>query len=315
MTSRCQRQSAKVSWTGSRYFAGYLSFWPRLGFTQRAFVAVVGIALLACALALLANGRLASGSSRSMDVLLCGLCLWMLPALLQAPVVALNAAPLRADVSIVEAALQSRLYYLSIGGFVIALSIIVQRTLQWQPFRLRIPIVCFLGLGAFAFGWASRDAAFGYAIRTSAPKPLAEAAVAAVDRIALPWTRCHVVMLGIEPPAEWGIFVSMDSVVKALSPRLERVDRCFIHANYTTYFYLMGRDATPADALPYRVREARGRPLPWLHVGDAVVAYLDPPSRIDASELAAMTLLVYENGVFRNVTGDVVEGRLPVDLK
>jgi hypothetical protein len=103
--------------------------------------------------------------------------------------------------------------------------------------------------------------------------------------------------------------------VKALSPDLGRVDRCFIHTNYTTSFHLMGRDANPADALPYRVREVRGRPLPWLHVGDAVVAYLDPPSRIDASDLAAMTLLVYENGVFRNVTADVIEGRLHVDLR
>jgi hypothetical protein len=227
--------------------------------------------------------------------------------------VALNAAPLRGDVSAVEAAMQSRLYYLSIGGGVIVLSTLLRRVLS-ETRVSRILLVA-LVVAACVFGWVSRESATEFARRTAAPKAMAEAAVSAVDRLATTATRCHVVLLGVEPPPEWSIYVSMDSVVKALSPDLERVERCFIHSDYVTYFYLLGRETPPADAAPYRAHEFAGRPLGWLHVGNAAVAYLDPPATVDAATLRNMTFLRYENGVFRDVTDDVAEGRVAVQLR
>lgn len=251
--------------------------------------------------------------SRNVDLLLCGLCVFLLPAIVQAPVVALNAAPLQ-DGSAVEAAMQSRLYYLSIGGFVIMLSVGIRQVLA-QAEALRVPVIGLLTLGACVLGLASRDTASAYAARTAMPRTLAEAAAAAVDRLSLPATHCHVVLLGVEPPAEWSIYVSMDSVVKALSAKLETVDRCFIHSSYVTYFYLMNGATTPDDATPYRPHEAGGRPLPWLRVGDALVAYLDPPARIDSGETRDIVFLRYEDGAFRDVTAEVAEGREPLQLQ
>jgi len=252
-------------------------------------------------------------SSRNPALLLCGVCLFALPALLQAPVVALNATPLRGDVSAVEAAMQSRLYYLSIGGGAIVLSVFLRRVLSAATRSSNI-LASALLVAACVCAWVSRESATDFAHRTVAPKAMAEAAASAVDRLAPSATRCHVVLLGVQPPPEWGVYVSMDSVVKALSPDLARVERCFIHSDYATYFYLMGRDASPSDASPYQPHEFEGKPLGWLHVGDAVVAYLDPPATLDASTLRDMTFLRYENGSFRDVTDDVVEGRIAVHL-
>ena len=294
-----------------RYVAGYISFWPRLGIAQRAVAGLLALALIGYGLVAWMRRAPRSSSLRCADLLLCGLCLFLLPAVLQAPIVALNATSLRGDASAIEAVMQSRLYYLSIGGFVIALSALVQRIVPARTDLMRFLLMGILGIGAFAFGWASRDAASAYASRSLAPKAVAEAAAAAVDGLTLPASHCHVFLLGVEPPAEWSIYVSMDSVVKALSTNLPRIDRCFVHADYVTFFHLMGRAAEPGDAAPYRPREVRGQPLDWLHVGDAVVAYLDPPSRFDADVRGAV-FLRYENGSFRDVTAEVFEGRLVV---
>jgi hypothetical protein len=295
-----------------RYVGGYVSFWPRLGIAQRIVAGLLTLALIGCGLAAWMKHAPRSSSPRRADLLLCGLCLFLLPAVLQAPVVALNATSLRGDVSAIEAAMQSRLYYLSIGGFVIALSALVQRIVPARTDFLRFFLIGILGIGAFVLGWASRDAASAYASRSLAPKAVAEAAAAAVDGLTLPASHCHVFLLGVEPPAEWSVYVSMDSVVKALSADLPRIGRCFIHDDYSTFFHLMGRSAEPGDAAPYRLREVGGQPLSWLHVGDAVVAYLDPPLRFDADMRRNAVFLRYEKGSFRDVTGEVFEGRVVV---
>jgi hypothetical protein len=227
--------------------------------------------------------------------------------------VALNATPLRGDASAVEAAMQSRLYYLSIGGVTILLSVLLRRVLSAK--RASKILLSALIVAACVFGWVSRESATEFAKRTSSSRALAEAATSTIDRLTPTATRCHIVLLGVEPPPEWSIYVSMDSVVKALSPDLERVERCFIHSDYVTYFYLMDSEVTPTDATPYRPHEFEGRALGWLHIGDAVVAYLDPPATVDSATLRGMMVLRYENGAFRDVTDDVAEGRVAVPLR
>jgi hypothetical protein len=172
-----------------------------------------------------------------------------------------------------------------------------------------------LALGAAVLGWVSRESAIDYASRTTLPKTMAEAAAAAVDRLDLPTTHCHVVLLGADPPVEWSIYVSMDAVVKALSANLNAVGRCFIHSDYVTYFNLMDGTATPADAAPYEPHEASGSPVPWLRVGDAVIAYLDPPPRSEGETVRGMRFLRYDGGVFRDVTADVADGTMHVELR
>lgn len=303
--------SGVVKWFGA--VAGYLSYWARLDAAARcAFIAIAILLVLCVALAARKNDGDPTGS-RDLDVFVCGLCLFIVPALLQAPVAALNAAALRSDMSAVEAAMQSRLYNLCIGGLVAMAAVVLRRALARAP-AWRIPVLGVVALGVVALGWTSRVTSSAYASVTAAPRPMAEAAAAAVDAIDGSAGPCHVVLLGAEPPPEWSIYVSMDAVVKALSQRAA-TDRCFIHSDYPTFFNLMDRGVTSADARPYRPREMAGRPLAWLPVGDALVAYLDAPASDDREVLESLRFLRYEDGAFRDVTAAVRDGRIHVELR
>jgi hypothetical protein len=254
----------------------------------------------------------ASASSR-VDVLMCGVCLFVVPAILQAPVAAMNAVPLRADASAVEAAMQSRLYYVSIGGLAMLFAGGIGRFWNVQAARVALTVVLLFSVAAFA--WVSRDSAVAFAATTNASRPLAEAVAAAVDRAAAHDARCRIVVLGLQPPREWGIYVSADSIAKALTTDPDRVGRCFVESDYPTFFNLMRGDANPADASPFTPRGANGRPVPWLRVGDMTSAYLDPPPNADAGTLAGIVFLRYENGAFVDVTDEVVSGRMPATLR
>ncbi|HVV95526.1 MAG TPA: hypothetical protein VHC92_00150, partial [Rhodanobacteraceae bacterium] len=118
-----------------------------------------------------------------------------------------------------------------------------------------------------------------------------------------------------EPPPEWSVYVSIDSVAKALGADPDRVGRCFVEADYVTYFNLMRGEANHADAAPYTPRVAEGQPLGWLHIGEMTAAYLDPPATTDAAALDGIVFLRYRNNAFEDVTADVTAGRLPIVLR
>jgi hypothetical protein len=130
----------------------------------------------------------------------------------------------------------------------------------------------------------------------------------------LPARNCHVFLLGLQPAPEWGVFVSMDSVVKALAPEPARLGHCFIHANYKTIFYVMARDIDPAEAAPFRPRESKLGAIPWPRIGDATLAYLRYEPDRELPDPGGMVFLRYENGAFRDVGEEVRAGRIVVRM-
>jgi len=290
------------------HLVGYLSFWARLDIVSRIAIAASAAAFVAIAGATIARGR--SPSPRIADLRWCALALFLLPALLQAPIAALNAAPLGGEVSAVETAMQSRLYYFSIAGLVVAISVIVRHVLDAAAARWQAAMLATLVVAVSAFGFTARQDAAAYAKRSSEPVARVEALMRAVDTLQLPAEDCHVVVLGLSPPSEWSIYVSPDSIIKALSPDQARIDRCFFHSDYATFFHLMARGVGVADALPYRPHEFRGKPVPWLEVGDALVAYLDPPADPATSREGAI-FLRYDGAEFR----EVADGEATTELR
>jgi hypothetical protein len=244
------------------------------------------------------------------DLAICGFSLFLLPALLQAPIAALNATPLNADVSAIEAAMQSRLYYLGLAGAAIVLAAMLSAVWQGAANRARLATVLGIGLCVVAFGAASHRNARAFAQRSVEISAVARDAVAAVGALDLPAAHCHVAFLDIDPAPEWSQYVSMDSIIKALSPELARVGHCYFHANYVTYFHFLGGAVDPADVLPYRPVESGGVALPWRRIGDVTIAYVGLPEAVVASDLAAMKYLRYREGRFEDVSADVAAGRL-----
>lgn len=294
---------------------GYLSFWSRLGAPLRMVVATAAVALVA-ALIVRSRQRIPRINVRTdVEVLLCGLSLFVLPALLQAPVAALNAAPLSADVSAIEAAMQSRLYYLGIAGIALAIAAVLaprwRSSSSWRRGAIFIPLACMV----LAFAGVAQHGAQAFAQRSIVISAVAREAVAAVRQLPLPATPCHVVFADIDPAPEWGIFVSMDSIVKALSPDLERVRHCVFHANYPTWFHLLDASVDPAAIAPYRALQNNGHIVPWLRLGDLAVAYMRAPLDIEPIDLARMRFLRWRDGHFEDVTDDVAARRLPLQLQ
>lgn len=300
-----------------RDVGGYVSYAPLLASWQRA---LLGLAALGIVVAFAfarrrrravfdttAAARTAQARSLRGDLVVCGLCLLLLPALLQAPVAMLNAAPLRADFSAIEAAMQSRLYYLGIAGAALLLGALL------ASLRGAARGVACAGavLVLVVFGSVSHSAAREFAQRSGQVFGIARAAVRAVDALPPSDGPCRIFFLGVEQAPEWGGSVSMDSIVKALDER-EDLRRCWIHADMPTYFHLQPAAATPADAAPWTPLEARGKPAPWLRVGALAIAYVTAPSAWDAGTLATTRFLRWRGSEFEDVSADVAGGRIVV---
>ncbi len=294
---------------------GYLSFWTRLAPAQHIALGAALTLMAAATVATLTRRRARSSSPKYADLALCGACLLLLPALVQAPVAALNAAPLDAGVSAIEAAMQSRLYYLGIAGAVAMLAVVVAMLWNLATTRLRGVIAMSLTIAVLALASASREAAQAFAQRSLAISAVARDAVAAVAKLDLPGSGCHVVFLGIEPAPEWSSFVSMDSIIKALSPELARVEHCWFHTEVRTYFQLQAAPASMADAAPYAPFTADGRVIGWRTIGGLTIAYLRPPPVANAGVFARMKFLRYRNGRFDDVSADVAAGLVSVRLQ
>ncbi|MEO7755779.1 MAG: hypothetical protein ABIS07_04330, partial [Dokdonella sp.] len=125
-------------------------------------------------------------------------------------------------------------------------------------------------------------------------------------------SHCHVVFVDVDPAPEWSVYVSMDSIVKALSPDLARVRQCYFHSNYVTYFHLIGGPVDLAGVAPYLPVTDSGAVLPWRRIGNLTIGYLELPETAGANDLASMTFLRYREGRFADVSGDVAAGRLVV---
>lgn len=294
---------------------GYLSFGVQIGGLRGAVLLLAIVAILGVVKFSPASHSGVKPHARRLDLAVCGFCLVVVPALLQAPVAALNAVPLRADMSAVEAAMQSRLYYLSLAGTAALLAALLAQCWQAAMSYWRVALVVPLAAAVIALGSVSHTDARAFARRSVQISGVARAAIEAVDRLDLPPSRCHVVFLGVEPAPEWSIFVSMDSVMKALSPDLARVAHCYFHTDYVTYFHLLAATRDAADAAPWGPLHIDGAVVPSRRIGDLAIDYLTPPAPVDTREFASMRFLRYRDGRFDEVSAQVLAGTLAVRLQ
>lgn len=260
-------------------------------FSYGAGGASLSLPLLGCGvlMTLLARraGRLQQDSAADLGIAawIAATCLVLLPALLQAPVAALNAAPLTQGMSAVEAAMQSRLYLLGLVGWALLLGL----TLQWSWPHVRggagVLACALLLTGIGLWGYTSHTQATEYAARTRANAVPAQAAMAALQGVDLPAQGCHLRYTGLTPPPEWDVYVSMDSVLKALATdeQLQALARCWVWTDWPTWFHVVPVPVGFADAWPATPRLREGIPIAWQRVGSATYAYL---SLVTADQLA-----------------------------
>lgn len=285
----------------------YLLWWPRLGDPAR--IALIAVLVLIAVDVWLAR-RSGRDRSHAFMLLACGLALTLLPAVLQAPIVILNAAELTASMSAVEAAMQSRLFYLTLAGVGLSVAAAIELL---QPDWRRIPgLVSALAL-AFLLGAAvviSHRHAEQFARRSADIGHIATEALSAVGRLNLPAANCHVLFLDVPTPPEWEIYVSMDSAIKALHPDLDEVGHCFFHADYRTFFHLLDRRPDPREYAPFEPLRIDGAALDPVGIGAMTAVYLHHPERLGRDEIERLVVLRYREQTFDRST--VEPGEWPV---
>lgn len=290
-----------VGWAG--FAPGYFSFAVRLDSSARVLLAAAGWLAAMLALHAWVRRRPADRASPPMApetgrLAACGTCLLLLPALLQAPVTALNAAGLQAGASAVAAAMQSRLYYLGLAGAALLLAALLTRLQVRMAPHWRVLALLPALLGIAAFAPAARETSAAFARVSHANAALAQEAVAAVDRLHLPDSGCRIAFAGVTPPPEWDIYVSMDSILKALARDRQRIGHCVVEANYPTWFSLFSAPFDPADAAPSLPLVQGGQMVPWLHAGGLVVGYLEPPAAAFREDDGRTLVLEWRDGRF-----------------
>jgi hypothetical protein len=213
--------------------------------------------------------------------------------------------------SAIESGMQARLYYLQIAGGLFTVAAIVAPAWRRSPIETRrISAVAFCVLIAISAALAHRNAR-AFAHRSTEISDVARKAVAVVDRLSIPQDRCHIAFLGYAPASEWDVFVSMDSIVKALSADLPRVAHCWIHSNVRTYMYLQKAPTGASDAVPFVALQSNGRTLPWRIVGDLEFAYAIPPPEPTPADFLGMPFFQFRDGQFVDVTQQIQDGSLP----
>jgi hypothetical protein len=268
---------------------GYVGFQAQLAWPPGILV-LLGLLLL---IALLPLGKrttpAVTGQESRLPLALVGLCLLLLPALLQAPIVRLNALELTAEISAVEAAMQSRLFFMSLVGLVVLVALGIDRILN-RGSSLRQLALLIAGISVLTLlAGGSHQQARSYAETSHQNAELARQAMVIARAYDWPETLpCHLVIEGAELPSEWDVFVSMDSIIKALYPDLQAIDHCFIHADYPTFFHLIGSDHANADASPLAPRLHEGETLARRTIGGFTIVYLDGPETLSEEEQARL---------------------------
>jgi hypothetical protein len=267
----------------------YFGFQAQLGWPS----ALLGALLALFAVALLPlNSTRGTGKRKGeshLPLLLAALCLALLPALLQAPIVRLNALPLTAETSSVEAAMQSRLYFMSLGGLSMLLALLLNRILC-SAHRIRhLALLLVSSTLVVMIAVGSHQQARSFAELSDRNAELAGKALEIARTTDWPETSpCHLVIDGINPPPEWSIYVTMDSVLKALYPDLKAIDHCFIHANYPTFYHLLNSDHAEAEAAPFEARIQEGVPLARRRIGGLTFVYLQRFDSLSSDQRAML---------------------------
>jgi hypothetical protein len=257
-----------------KHFPGYLFHWTSLqpAGIRRALILLIAI-VAAIAIALAAGAR-NERRRYSVDALLIGASLLLLPAVLQAPISVLNAARI-SDTSPAEFAMQSRLYYLSFCGLAILCAILVDAAFRTASRQGRQVLSAAALCLVVALALASHRMAREYASETAQPKKMVEALIEAVDRLDLPAHDCNVVVRGIVRPYAWDIYASADSILIGLSIRGGTALDCIFDADYPTFYHIIDKAGLPQNAGLLKTRGERHAPL---LVGDSATLYLQPRS-------------------------------------
>ncbi len=287
-------------------FAGYL---PALSGGWR-WVCGLGWTVLALALA---TAVASPWTDARLRMLLAGAVVWAVPAALQWPLTGHSDPSIPADADALKLVVDARYYYTALIGLALTVAAAVHcggrrdRAVRWLGGAAALILVSV---------WlpASQRLAERYREMTSQQRAIADAAVAAIDRLDLDRPRCQVYLLDT---GTWMFTWVADEVVKAIHPDFARVARCLFQSEHAPWYHLVPQGAAESSQvwpmLPLAATDLRREVSPS-RLGRGEIVYLNLSPALDAALARHAHFLSYREGRFVDVSADVLERRRAVDF-
>jgi hypothetical protein len=287
------------------WFAGwmdFLSYWSRLqGWKQ--FASISALVILA-ALTLIASMR--DWSLRRWQAFLAGMALWLSTGLLQVPLLAHFSVRLEESTSAIYAVLNSRYFYSSLAGFLIAVAALLAPLCLTRRWARAFALIAISMLVVVWFS-ASQSASRRHRIETQAQKEVVDAAIRAMDRMDIPSAGCQVYLLDTKI---WSFGWVSDEAIKAITPNLQRIAGCLIQTEHTPWYHIAIIDQLDSESLgPLSLIGGADRTGARQPIGKArfLILNLDPEARLPRNSKARF--LSWREHSFVDITDDVMSGR------
>ncbi len=240
-----------------------------------------------------------------------GLTIMLTPAVLQAPV---SFSRLFHNISNgfeVVNMVNSRFYYLSFAGFLLAAQQPLSVVCNEYP-RRRIAsslIYILLALVSLFFGILSHSLGSGWSqLSNGQSRHVAEQASLAVDQLPLPQNSCKVYLLNTPPDALYFREYS-DSAIKALASEGSQAIHCLVMTEKAPWYqFLLREDVASMQIAPLRHHMVGGKVKAPTLIGNLAYVYLNVPDDSAVARDPNAVFLEFDGNKFNDVTQQVHSG-------
>lgn len=293
-------QDGLLMWAAG--WVDYAGYWVRLPMWQMASI-MAGL-LIVAVLLIVAIRRRIDPVRRSL--ILAGLVMLAATAMLQWPVIGLQNLRIGAYSTPIELVVNARYFYMALAATLIVVANLLAG-LEIGHSTVAVWIRPALLLLLVPWLLASQRLAHSYRNETHSQRGLVAAATKAIEHGIVPTGTCQIYLLDTH---SWMFGWVSDEAVKAVIADLPRIEHCLIQTEHTPWYHVVVLDWRDASAvLPLTPMPGDVYALDPPRIGRARILALNASPLIDPTAMPHAIFLAYQDGVFVDVSADVVGGK------
>ena len=279
----------------------YFPFWAHLDGWKK--ILSIGATATLILLGLIST-RLAWTASRRQTFFV-GIAIWLTSGLLQWPLLAHFSVRLGEIGNTVDTVVNTRLFYTSLAGLLIALAALLVPLTESIKGRRWLAVMTM----ALLVPWfsASQNLARRHRIQTQNVESVVTSANAAIAKLELPSKGCQIYLLDIDA---WSFKWISDEAVKATYPDLPRIAGCLVQTEHTPWYHIAMLDSLDKESLRPMTINGNATQLSSLRdMGRAKMLFLNLDARSVIATDSQAKFLSWQGGDFTDVTVEVLSGR------
>lgn len=280
----------------------YSSYWQQMH-GWRAFATASGLALLAF---LVIVALFQPWTRRRVLMIALGMSVVAATALLQWPLLGFITIPFADDAKVIERVVNSRYFYTTLAGFLIAMAGVL------EPLGQRGRVV--VGMSSLMFSllvlaWlgASQHLLRQYRNETLLQRDLVQSANAHIRTFQLKQPGCQIYLLDVK---NWAFTWVSDEAIKATYPELDAIGRCLIQTEHTPWYHITSvDDPDPGFWLPLQFAHGHTFKHSSSAIGRGYFVGLNLMSDSKINIGTPAYYLAWQNDNFVDVSDEVRAGR------